>query len=204
MVSVRPRRWDVGAPRRHRWPSSSRSRPRVGRFERRRRRRPSSRPVSGPNRRCCPPTSVAERGRPDPARRRRGRHRHPRRRHRGGLRRRRHGHRRRRRHRLAQRRPGGPPSTARSSGVWVAIRPRRVARDDRRPDRPRRFAFGERVAGADPVEPTDRFRIASISKTITAIVTMRLVEAGHLDARRPRRSAASSSTSASRRPTRRR
>jgi D-alanyl-D-alanine carboxypeptidase len=41
-------------------------------------------------------------------------------------------------------------------------------------------AFGDRVAGADPVEPTDRFRVASISKTITAIVAMRLVEDGVL------------------------
>lgn len=42
-------------------------------------------------------------------------------------------------------------------------------------------AFGERVAGTgDPVETTDRFRIASISKTVTAIVTMQLVEAGLL------------------------
>lgn len=42
-------------------------------------------------------------------------------------------------------------------------------------------AFGERVVGSgDPVETTDRFRIASISKTITAIVTMQLVEAGLL------------------------
>jgi D-alanyl-D-alanine carboxypeptidase len=41
-------------------------------------------------------------------------------------------------------------------------------------------AFGERVAGGEPVEVTDRFRIASISKTITAIVTMRLVEQGVL------------------------
>jgi D-alanyl-D-alanine carboxypeptidase len=42
-------------------------------------------------------------------------------------------------------------------------------------------AFGERVAGSgEPVETTDRFRIASISKTVTAIVTMQLVEAGVL------------------------
>jgi D-alanyl-D-alanine carboxypeptidase len=42
-------------------------------------------------------------------------------------------------------------------------------------------AFGERIAGTgEPVETTDRFRIASISKTITAIVTMQLVEAGVL------------------------
>ena len=40
-------------------------------------------------------------------------------------------------------------------------------------------ASGERVAG-DPVDVTDRFRIASISKTITAIVTMQLVEDGTL------------------------
>lgn len=42
-------------------------------------------------------------------------------------------------------------------------------------------AFGDRVAGgAEAVEPTDRFRVASISKTITAITTLRLVEAGLL------------------------
>ena len=39
-------------------------------------------------------------------------------------------------------------------------------------------AYGERVAGSgEATEMTDRFRIASISKTITAIVTMQLVEA---------------------------
>lgn len=43
-------------------------------------------------------------------------------------------------------------------------------------------AFGERVDGTgEPVETTDRFRIASISKTVTAIVTMQLVEAGVLE-----------------------
>ncbi len=42
-------------------------------------------------------------------------------------------------------------------------------------------AFGERVAGSDdPAETTDRFRIASISKTITAIVALQLVEEGTL------------------------
>ena len=42
-------------------------------------------------------------------------------------------------------------------------------------------AFGERIAGSgDAVTTTDRFRIASISKTITAIVTMQLVEDGLL------------------------
>lgn len=42
-------------------------------------------------------------------------------------------------------------------------------------------AFGERVAGSgDTVETTDRFRVASISKSITAITTLRLVEAGVL------------------------
>jgi D-alanyl-D-alanine carboxypeptidase len=42
-------------------------------------------------------------------------------------------------------------------------------------------AFGERVAGtADPAETSDRFRIASISKTITAIVVLQLVEDGTL------------------------
>ncbi len=42
-------------------------------------------------------------------------------------------------------------------------------------------AFGVRVAGTgDAVETADRFRVASISKTITAITTLRLVEAGVL------------------------
>lgn len=42
-------------------------------------------------------------------------------------------------------------------------------------------AFGERVSGAgEPVDTTDRFRVASISKSITAITTLRLVEAGAL------------------------
>lgn len=42
-------------------------------------------------------------------------------------------------------------------------------------------AFGVRVAGTiEPAEVTDRFRIASISKTITAIVIMQMVERGEL------------------------
>ncbi len=42
-------------------------------------------------------------------------------------------------------------------------------------------AFGERIAGTgDPVETTDRFRIASISKTVTAIVALRLIDQGVL------------------------
>lgn len=42
-------------------------------------------------------------------------------------------------------------------------------------------AYGERVPGTGEVtEVTDRFRIASISKTITAIVTMQLVDDGTL------------------------
>jgi D-alanyl-D-alanine carboxypeptidase len=42
-------------------------------------------------------------------------------------------------------------------------------------------AFGVRVAGTfDNTEPVDRFRIASISKVITAIVTLQLVEDGLL------------------------
>jgi D-alanyl-D-alanine carboxypeptidase len=40
-------------------------------------------------------------------------------------------------------------------------------------------AFGERIPG-DPVEIGDRFRIGSISKTITAIVTLQLVDDGVL------------------------
>lgn len=42
-------------------------------------------------------------------------------------------------------------------------------------------AFGERIADSgDPAAITDRFRIASISKTITAIVVMQLIEDGTL------------------------
>ena len=41
-------------------------------------------------------------------------------------------------------------------------------------------AFGSRVAGGEATETTDRFRIASISKTVTAIVTMQLVDEGVL------------------------
>jgi D-alanyl-D-alanine carboxypeptidase len=42
-------------------------------------------------------------------------------------------------------------------------------------------AFGERILGsAEPTEVGDRFRIASISKTVTAIVVMQLVEEGLL------------------------
>jgi len=42
-------------------------------------------------------------------------------------------------------------------------------------------AFGRRVAGTDEqVETTDRFRIASISKVVTAITVLRLVEDGRL------------------------
>jgi len=40
-----------------------------------------------------------------------------------------------------------------------------------------RSAFGERAPG-DPAEPVDRFRIASISKTLTAITLLQLVEGG--------------------------
>lgn len=44
-----------------------------------------------------------------------------------------------------------------------------------------RDAFGDRIAdGDDPVDTFDRFRIASISKTITAIVALQLVESGEL------------------------
>lgn len=46
-------------------------------------------------------------------------------------------------------------------------------------------AFGARVAGGEPVETTDRFRVASISKTITAIVAMQMVEAGELQLDEP-------------------
>lgn len=40
-------------------------------------------------------------------------------------------------------------------------------------------AFGERVAG-EPAESTDRFRIASISKTVTGVTALRLVAAGEV------------------------
>ncbi len=40
-------------------------------------------------------------------------------------------------------------------------------------------AYGDRVAG-EPVEPTDRFRIASISKTLLSITALELVEDGVL------------------------
>ena len=40
-------------------------------------------------------------------------------------------------------------------------------------------AFGERAVG-EPALPTDRFRVASISKTITAITALRLVAGGQL------------------------
>jgi D-alanyl-D-alanine carboxypeptidase len=44
-----------------------------------------------------------------------------------------------------------------------------------------RAAFGERIAGGgEAVETTDRFRIASISKTIAAIVALQLVDDGTL------------------------
>jgi D-alanyl-D-alanine carboxypeptidase len=47
-------------------------------------------------------------------------------------------------------------------------------------------AFGVRVAGTnEPAEVTDRFRIASISKTITAIVIMQMVERGELSLDQP-------------------
>ncbi len=49
-----------------------------------------------------------------------------------------------------------------------------------------RAAFGERVAGTgEPVETTDRFRIASISKTVTAITTLQLVDEGLLTLDQP-------------------
>jgi CubicO group peptidase (beta-lactamase class C family) len=41
--------------------------------------------------------------------------------------------------------------------------------------------FGERIAGSsEAADPTDRFRVGSISKTITAITALRLVERGVL------------------------
>jgi D-alanyl-D-alanine carboxypeptidase len=47
-------------------------------------------------------------------------------------------------------------------------------------------AFGVRVAGSgEPTDVTDRFRIASISKTITAIVIMQMVERGELSLDQP-------------------
>ena len=42
-------------------------------------------------------------------------------------------------------------------------------------------AYGKRLGWTDePAEPSDRFRIASISKVVTAIVVLQLVETGHL------------------------
>lgn len=47
-------------------------------------------------------------------------------------------------------------------------------------------AFGERIAGSgDQVDITDRFRIASISKVVTATVTLQLVEEGLLGLDQP-------------------
>ena len=46
-------------------------------------------------------------------------------------------------------------------------------------------AHGDRVAGGESVEAGDRFRVASISKTITAIVTMQLIEDGVLSLDEP-------------------
>lgn len=47
-------------------------------------------------------------------------------------------------------------------------------------------AFGVRIAGTmEPTEITDRFRIASISKTITAIVIMQMIESGELTLDQP-------------------
>jgi D-alanyl-D-alanine carboxypeptidase len=47
-------------------------------------------------------------------------------------------------------------------------------------------AFGVRVAGSgEPTDVTDRFRIASISKTLTAIVVMQMVEEGQLSLDQP-------------------
>jgi D-alanyl-D-alanine carboxypeptidase len=47
-------------------------------------------------------------------------------------------------------------------------------------------AFGVRVAGTtEPAEVTDRFRIASISKTLTAIVIVQMVERGELSLDQP-------------------
>ena len=47
-------------------------------------------------------------------------------------------------------------------------------------------AYGVRVAGSwEPTEVTDRFRIASISKTLTAIVIMQMVERGELSLDQP-------------------
>ncbi len=47
-------------------------------------------------------------------------------------------------------------------------------------------AYGERARGSgEPALDTDRFRIASISKVITATVTLQLADAGELDLRAP-------------------
>lgn len=46
-------------------------------------------------------------------------------------------------------------------------------------------ALGSRTSADDPVEIGDRYRIASISKVITAITTLRLVDAGLIDLDEP-------------------
>ena len=44
-----------------------------------------------------------------------------------------------------------------------------------------RMALGDRTAGGDEVEVTDRFRVASISKVVTSIAVLRLAQAQVLD-----------------------
>ena len=44
-----------------------------------------------------------------------------------------------------------------------------------------RVALGDRTAGGDDVEVTDRFRVASISKVVTSIVVLQLAQAQVLD-----------------------
>ena len=89
--------------------------------------------------------------------------------------------RRRRRHRRSPTPPRGTVFDERVGARLGAQLERLGRRDDRRRGRPRgrvrRAGGGHRPRS---VEPTDRFRIASISKTITAITTLRLVEQGLL------------------------
>ncbi|MBL8290589.1 MAG: serine hydrolase [Bryobacterales bacterium] len=48
----------------------------------------------------------------------------------------------------------------------------------------RGFGFADREAGT-PVRPDSRFRVASISKTVTGVTTLRLVQEGRIDLSRP-------------------
>ena len=80
------------------------------------------------------------------------------------------------------RRRRGPASTSCRRAAHRPRRPgRRRRRVGRRPARPRRgFRHAHTRRSARRVTTTDRFRIASISKVITATVVLQLVDAGFL------------------------